>query len=77
MAQTLIVQLAGTLKVNGVQDVVLSTIEPDTEGNFVREFSFFGTTDDPASTEQPLVLTIRAVSTTRAALEITTPALQV
>jgi hypothetical protein len=78
MAQTAILQRELKLDINDIRDVVVTPIEFDeSTGLYVREFRFFGTTADPTATTMPQVLVVRSTAATRAALEVTTPALQV
>lgn len=77
MPQTLVTQLETKLELNDIKDIVMTEIEVDSAGNFVREFRFFGTPNDSSAAASPQSLVVRTVATTREALEITTPALQI
>lgn len=75
MTSTVLQINAATVELDNVQDVVVTPIEVDDGGNYVREFRFFGALD-PGATVAPLTLSVRVVSATREAIEVTTPALQ-
>lgn len=75
MAGTVLQINTATIELDSVQDVVVTSIEADDDGNYIREFRFFGATD-PGITIAPLTLTVRVVAATREAIEVTTPALQ-
>lgn len=77
MTRTTIVQVESKFEINDVKDVVVTSIEIQEDGQFVREWRFFGTPNDPTSSANPMSLVVRCVADTKAALEITTPALQV
>jgi len=77
MPQTFVTQLETKLELNDIKDVVMTEIEVDSAGNFVREFRFFGTPNDPTIATPPKSLAVRVLATTREALEVTTPALQI
>lgn len=75
MPRSLITTLEQKIEISDIQDVVVTTIEQDTDGNFAREIRFFGT---PAEGQTASVqnLVVRIKSATKANLDLTTPALQ-
>lgn len=75
MPQSVIATLEQKIEISNVTDVVVTTIEQDVDGDFVREIRFFGT---PAEGQTASVqnLVVRIKSATKANLDITTPALQ-
>jgi len=70
-------QVAASYHIDGVSDVAVTDIvlDPDS-GNYVREFKFFGAPDEVTGTP-PTLLTVRVEGATHAAIEITTPPLNV
>jgi hypothetical protein len=69
--------LSQSVRVDDVADVVMTTIEQDGDsGNYVREFRIFGQAASEGGT-LPLIYTLRVESLTEAALQVTTPTLQV
>lgn len=74
MPRSLITALEQKIEINDIQDVVVTSIEQDADGDYVREFRFFGTpTTETANSVQTLAVRIK--SATKANLEITTPPL--
>ena len=75
MPRSIITALEQKLEISEIVDVVVTTIEQDTDGNYVREIRFFGT---PAEGQTASVqnLVVRIKSATKANLDLTTPALQ-
>lgn len=75
MARSFITTLEQKIEISDIQDVVVTTIEQDTDGDWVREIRFFGT---PAEGQIANVqnLVVRIKSPIKANLDLTTPALQ-
>lgn len=70
---SIISTLAQTVGVDGVGDIVVTTIEQDPDsGDYVREIRIFGL-PTVAGANKPLVLTLRLRDSDRAAIAITVP----
>lgn len=75
MTATIISTTEQKIEINDIKDVVVTTVEQDTDGDWVREIRFFGTPAEGLSADSVQTLVVRIKSATKANLEITTPAL--
>ena len=76
MPQTTITNLEQRLEIKDVTSVVYTEPEQDTDGDWVREFRFFGTPPEGV-TGSYLVLVVRAKSPVKDDLRMTTVPLQI
>lgn len=62
-------------EINSITDIVVTEIEADPEGGFVREFRFSGSYGDNGPTGVPRSLTLRVKGATRDDIFVQTPEL--
>lgn len=77
MPRTTITMLSSKVEVKDIVEVQQTEILQDIDGDWVREWRFYGTPEDDETTAMVLVHTVRCKSPIKANLEITTPPLQV
>ena len=75
MPRSLITTLEQKIEVSDILDVVVTPIEQDSDGDYVREIRFMGTPREGV-TGIVQTLAVRIKSATKENLDITTPTLQ-